>query len=50
MVSLSDDKQVDSTDAFNTTSRYMDTIFNTNNIYFDNMVSQVQCIPFRAST
>ena len=41
MVSLSDDKKVDSIDAFNITSRYMDTIFNTNNIYFDNMASQV---------
>ena len=41
MVSLSDDKKVDSIDVFNITSRYMDTIFNTNNIYFDNMASQV---------
>ena len=38
MVSLSDDEQVDSIDAFNTTSRYMDTIFSTNYIYFDNVV------------
>ena len=41
MVSLSDDKHVDSIDAFNTTSRYMDTIFNTINIYIDHMVSHV---------
>ena len=28
-------------DAFNTTSRYLDDIFNINNVYFDNMVSQI---------
>ena len=28
-------------DAFNTTSRYLDDILNINNIYFDNMVSQI---------
>ena len=41
MMSLSDDKQADVIDAFNTTSRYLDDIFNINNIYFDNMVSQI---------
>ena len=41
MVSLSDDKQADITDAFNTTPRYLDAILNINNIYFDNMVSQI---------
>ena len=41
MMSLSDDKQADVTDAFNTTSRYLDDISNINNIYFDNMVSQI---------
>ena len=41
MVSLSDDKQADITDAFNTTSRYFDDISNINNVYFDNMVSQI---------
>ena len=40
MVSLSDDKQADIIDAFNTTSRYLDDILNINNVYFDNMVSQ----------
>ena len=35
MMSLSDDKQADVIDAVNTTSRY------TNNVYFDNMVSQI---------
>ena len=28
-------------DAFNTTSRYLDNILNINNVYFDNMVSQI---------
>ena len=41
MLSLSDDKQADVIDAFNTTSRYLDDILNINNIYFDNMVSQI---------
>ena len=41
MMSLSDDKQAYSIDAFNTTSRYLDDIFNINNVYFDNMVSQI---------
>ena len=39
MMSLSDDKQADVIDAFNTTSRYLDHILNINNVYFDNMVS-----------
>ena len=37
MMSLSDDKQVDVIDA----SRYLDDISNVNNVYFDNMVSQI---------
>ena len=41
MMSLSDDKQVDVIDAFNTTSRYLDDILHINNVYFDNMVSQM---------
>ena len=40
-MSLSDDKQADVIDAFNTTSTYLDDILNTNNVYFDNMVSQI---------
>ena len=28
-------------DAFNTTSRYLEDILNTNNVYFDNMVGQI---------
>ena len=38
---LSDDKQADIIDAFNTTSRYLDDILNINNVYFDNMVSLI---------
>ena len=41
MMSLSDDKQADVIDAFNTTSRYLDDILNINNVYFDNSVSQL---------
>ena len=40
-MSLSDDKQADIIDAFNTTSRYLDDILNINSVYFDNMVSQI---------
>ena len=41
MMSLSDDNQADVIGAFNTTSRYLDDILNINNVYFDNMVSQI---------
>ena len=41
MMSLSEDKQVDVIDPFNTTSRYLDDILNINNVYFDNMVNQI---------
>ena len=41
MMSLSDDKQVDIIDAFKTTSGYFDYILNVDNVYFDNMVSQI---------
>ena len=37
MMSVSDDV----IDALNTTSRYLDIILNINNVYFDNMVSQI---------
>ena len=40
MMSLSDDKQADVIDAFNTSSRYLDDILKIN-VYFDNMVSQI---------
>ena len=38
MIALSDDKQADVIDAFNTTSRYLDDFLNINNVYFDNKV------------
>ena len=41
MISLSDDMQADSIDAFNTTSRYLDDILNIHNVYFDNIVCQI---------
>ena len=41
MKSLSDDKQADIIDAFNTTSRYLDDILNINNLYFVTIVSQI---------
>ena len=40
-MSLSDDRQADVIDAFNTTSRYLDDILNIINVNFDNMVSQI---------
>ena len=41
MMSLSDDKQAGIIDALSTTSRYLDDIFNINNVNFDNMISQI---------
>ena len=41
MMSLSDDKQADIIDAFNTTSRYLDDILNINNNYFQNTASRI---------
>ena len=41
MMYLSDDKQADVINVFNTTSRYLDDILNINNVYFDNMVNQI---------
>ena len=41
MMSLSDDKQADIIDAFYTISKYLYDIWNINNVYFDNMVSQI---------
>ena len=41
MMSLSDDKQADIIDAFIMTSRNLDDILNIDNVYFDNMVSQI---------
>ena len=41
MMSLSDDNQADVIDGFNTKSRYLDDILNINNVYFNNMLSQI---------
>ena len=41
MMSLSDDKQADVIDTFNTTSRYLDDNITIINVYFDNMVNQI---------
>ena len=41
MMSLSDDKQADVIDAFNTTSRYLGDILGVDNVYFGSVVSQV---------
>ena len=41
MISLSDYKQADIIDAFNTTSRYLGNILNIDHAYFDNMVSRI---------
>ena len=40
-MSLSDDKQANVIDALNSTSWYLDDILDINNLYFDNMVSQI---------
>ena len=41
MMSFSDDKQADIIDAFNITPIYVDDVLKMNNVYFDNMVSQI---------
>ena len=41
MMILSDEKRAYISDAVNTIYRYLDDIFNINNIYFDNMVTQI---------
>ena len=41
MMSLSDDKQANAIDAFETTYRYLDDILNINNVYFDKYGSQI---------
>ena len=40
MMTLSDDKQADIIDAFNTTFGFLDDIVKIKNVYFDNIVSQ----------
>ena len=41
MISLSDDNQADITEAFNSTSRYLDDLLNIDNPYFEGMVNQI---------
>ena len=41
MVSLSDNKHSDIIDDFNIKSRYLDSTLYINNVYFDNMISQI---------
>ena len=41
MTSPSDNNQADITEAFNTTSRYLDDILNIDNPYFGGMVNQI---------
>ena len=41
MMSLPDDKQADIIDAFYTTSKYLEDIFNIDNVYFDTIISQI---------
>ena len=41
MLSLSDNKQADIINDFNIKSRYLDSTLYINNVYFDNMISQI---------
>ena len=41
MLSLSDDNQSEDIEAFNSTSRYLDDLFNIDNIFFDSMVNHI---------
>ena len=41
MLSLSDKNQADIIEAFNSTSRYLDDLFNIDNPYFEQMVRQI---------
>ena len=41
MLSLSDNKQTDIIEAFNSTSRYLDDLLNIDNPYFEQMVGQI---------
>ena len=40
MTSLSEDNQADITEAFNSTSRYLDALLNIDNPYFEGMVTE----------
>ena len=41
MVSLSEDNQSDVIEAFNSTSRYLDDLLNTDNNFFDSMINRI---------
>ena len=41
MTTLSDDNQADIIETFNSTSRYLDNLFNIYNPYFEGMVNQI---------
>ena len=41
MLSLSEDNQSDATEAFNSTSRYLDDLLNIENNFFDSMVNRI---------
>ena len=41
MKSLSRENQADIIEAFNSTSRYLDDLFNIDNIHFDQMVNRI---------
>ena len=41
MLSLSDDNQSEVVEAFNSTSRYLDDLLNTDNNFFDSMVNHI---------
>ena len=47
MKSLSRENQADIIEAFNTISRYLDDLLNTDNIYFDLMVDRIYPTEFQ---
>ena len=48
MLSLSEDNQSDVIEDFNSTSRYLDGLLNSDN-FFDSMVNRQPYLPFRTS-
>ena len=46
-MSLSDNSQADVVEAFNSTSRYLDDLLYIDNLYFEQMVSQIYPTEFR---
>ena len=41
MLSFSDNNQADAVEAFSSTSRYLDDLLNSDNPYFEQLVSQI---------